>query len=121
MYGPSFNAPITSGSMAEFRVASSTNSVLILSSSVHRRAATVFNHGSSALYLRYTQNLNTSASLAQFSVKLPSGSYFELPAAYQGQVHGIWDAANGFSFITDFTSRVSRPDRWSATKLSMKL
>lgn len=92
--------------MSEYRVASSATSVLILSGSVQRRGATVFNHSNASLYLRYVPGpqLSPSASLAQFAVKLSSGSYFEVPVAYCGQVHGIWDAQNGFAYVIDFSS-----------------
>ena len=104
MYGPGFNAPITSGSAAEFRVAASTTSVVILSGSMQRHMGSVYNHSSASLYLRYSPNMSNSASLAMFSVKLSSGSYFELPVAFQGVVHGIWDGANGYAYVIDFQS-----------------
>lgn len=104
MYNPSFAAPITADSVSEFRVAASTTSVLILSGNLQRRSASIYNHGNASLYLRYSPNMNLSASYVAFSVKLSSGSYFELPAAYQGTVQGIWDGANGYAFITDFQS-----------------
>lgn len=107
MYAPSFNTPITSGSIQEFKVSASTTSVLLLSSSLHRRVGTsIFNASNASLHLRYAPGpeLAPSASLAAFSVKLTSGSYFEFPFAYQGQVHGIWDATGGWAFIIDVSS-----------------
>lgn len=107
MYGPSFNAPITSGSMYEYKVAASTTSVLLLSGSVFRRAGTsIFNASNATLHIRYAPGpeLAPSASLGAFALKITSGAYFEFPYAYQGQVHGIWDGTGGWAFIVDINS-----------------
>lgn len=103
MYGPSFNNPIVSGSMAEYRVPASTNSVLILSASLHRRSATIFNAGNGNLHLRYAPTVDLSASFGMYHVKLTSGSYYEVPIAYQGRINGIWDNSAGFAFVVDFS------------------
>lgn len=91
---------VPSGSLVHARVPSSTSAVTILSSSVGRVTANIFNHSAASLYLKF----EGAPTINDFDVKLSSGSYYELPKpVYLGQVNGIWDAANGFAMIADFS------------------
>jgi hypothetical protein len=93
-----------SGSDSHWRVPQNSAPQLILSSSLDVRAhASVFNHSSAALYLKYGSNagMAVSGGLGLFDVRLSSGSYYELPKPmWQGQIWGAWDAdASGFAMI----------------------
>lgn len=89
-----------SGSDSHARVAASTSAVLILSASEGRTRGSVFNHGAAGLYL----SARPEVSVNFFDVKLSSGSYFELPRpVWRGAIYGVWDVANGFAMVCDFT------------------
>lgn len=99
MFTPSIFAPIVSGSWTISRVPASATPVLLLSgSSFGRREAAIYNHGSGSLYIAPVPNV----SVNYFAAKIGSGSYYEMPIpTYQGEVYGIWDAANGWAMISD--------------------
>lgn len=92
-----------SGSDQHWAIANGGAAVLILSSSVTRGHASVFNHSAATLHLRF----GTVASLPiGFDVKLTSGSYFELPKpVYLGPVYGVWDASGGFALALELSRR----------------
>lgn len=108
MLHSSYHKPIISGSanstsVGPDRVPSSTSPQLILSGSAgsfgSRRFATIYNHSNAALYL----SPKSTVTVNSFSVKLSSGSYFEMvPPVYDGPVYGVWDAANGWAMVTDY-------------------
>ena len=94
--------PVSSASLDVRAIPASATSKLILSASEHRAGAVFYNHSPASLYLRYSQNMDYSASVDLFTVKLASGSYFEmLNPVYRGQVHGIWDDADGVVMVTN--------------------
>lgn len=79
-------------------VTASVGSLVLLRENRQRKGVTFFNHGSAALYLK----LGVGATVNDFTVKLSSGSYFEmiLPM-YSGSITGTWDTANGSVKITE--------------------
>lgn len=81
--------------------------ILSASASSNRTRATIFNHGAASLYLVFGSGTITP-TLNIFDVKLASGSYYELPSQpiWQDSVQGIWDAANGFAMINDYTGSI---------------
>jgi hypothetical protein len=81
-------------------VASAIASTTILAANVNRKGASFFNDSTATLYLR---NSAGAASSANFSVKVPPDSYFEMPFGYTGIVVGIWSAVNGSVKVTEFT------------------
>lgn len=102
MFVPPFLTSVPSGSLTHMRVTAATSPTVILSGSAQRVHASIFNHSSASLYIRFDDN---NASVNDFDVKLSSGSYFELPKpVYQGIVRGVWDGANGFAMTVDFGS-----------------
>lgn len=84
-------------------VPASITAVNILSASLsnNRTMATIFNHGNASLYMSF----GGTPTINDFDVKIGSASYYELPTfpVWQDAVTGIWDSANGFAMINDFT------------------
>jgi hypothetical protein len=84
------------------RVASSASDQLLLATNTFRKGAVFYNESTQILYLL----LGTSVSSAtNYTVQIPSQGYFELPPpwVYNGQVRGIWAAANGACQVTELT------------------
>lgn len=101
-----FNTISPSGSDAHWKVLSNTIPKLILSSSYDERAhASVFNHSAASIYLKVGGNsgMAVSGSSGLFTVKLTSGSYYELPKPiWQGEVWGAWDADSaGYAMVLE--------------------
>lgn len=89
-------APLTSETLAN--VASSATVVTLQASNAARRAWKCFNDSTSALYIKH----GAAASLTSFTVKVPAGGYYEMPApVYTGAITGIWDTANGNARVTE--------------------
>ena len=42
-------------------------------------------------------------SSGNYTVVMPAGSYYEVPANYTGQINGIWTSASGFANVTELT------------------
>ena len=87
--------PSTSASVTP--IASSATVVTLQAANGARRGLLVYNASTKNLYLK----LGSAASLTSFSVKMSSQGYFEVPGNYTGIVTGIWDAANGFAYVTE--------------------
>lgn len=105
MFTPTVSAPIQSGSYVSYRVVNnfpSGSAMLILSGNMSgRRGATIYNHSAASLYLAPWQSVTGSAT--NFMVKLPSASYYELPApVYLDRIWGAWDGAGGSAMVVDF-------------------
>lgn len=78
--------------------------VLLLSGSETRQHASIFNHVNASLFIGFDL---PEVSVTLFDVKLPSGSYYELPRPiYIGKVWGIWDAAGGVAMVFDMSGSV---------------
>jgi len=81
-------------------VASSASNVTILALNAQRKGATIYNDSTQILYLK----LGATASATSFTAKIPSESYYVIPAEYTGIVDGIWASANGNARVTELTS-----------------
>lgn len=90
---------VTSVSTTLTTVASSATSVLILVGNAYRKGATVQNDSTQVLYLKLSPG---TASTTSYTVKMAAASYYELPYGYVGEINGIWTAANGNAFVTEF-------------------
>lgn len=75
----------------------STVSAVILASDSLRIGATIYNEGAGTLHVLLGTG---TASTTNYSVKLLSGAYYELPYGYTGQVTGIFSSA-GTARVTD--------------------
>jgi hypothetical protein len=68
-------------------VNASATSVPVLAASGARRGATVFNEGSTVLYLAFA----ATASVTAYTVQVAVNGYYELPTnLYGGVISGIW-------------------------------
>ena len=87
-------------------VASSASSVNIINANPNRIQASIFNESTQILYLLLSGGVTnfSQASTTNYSVQIPSNTRYEIPYNYQGQVVGIWAAANGFARITEITT-----------------
>jgi hypothetical protein len=94
----------------EIRAATGTNtsvadnaaSVTILASNTARLGATVYNDSSATLYLILG---STAASTTNYTCKIVSSGYYEVPFGYTGQLTGIWasDPGDGAARVTEIT------------------
>jgi hypothetical protein len=89
-FDPSTSATVTP-------VSSSTSSVTLQAANGNRRGLTVYNDSSKILFLK----LGSAASTTDFSVKISSQGYFEVPSNYTNIVTGIWSGVNGFAYVTE--------------------
>jgi hypothetical protein len=81
-------------------VAASTSSVTLAAANATRRGLSVYNDGTANLFVKH----GATASASSFTVKVPAGGLYELPAPYyRGVVDGIWDVANGSARITELS------------------
>lgn len=89
-----------SASTATSTVALSVSNQTLLAANSVRLGATIFNDSGATLYVK----LGAVATLTDFSVKLSTYAYYELPYNYRGQVDGIWDTAlTGNARITELS------------------
>jgi len=73
----------------------------VIPENLHRRAAMIYNFSEAILFLK----LGTNASSNDFTVKMGSGSYYEVPLPmYTGSITGIWTATTGSAMVTELTS-----------------
>lgn len=86
-----------SAAVSSYSVAASVTVVTLLDRVGTRQGATIHNDGTAILYI----NLGFNASTTNFTARLTSQGYYEVPFGYQGPITGIWDAANGSARITD--------------------
>jgi hypothetical protein len=79
-------------------VASSASSVTLQAANANRKAWFCFNNSTQVLYVL----MGNVASPSNFTVKLVSGGYYELPSPpYLGILTGIWASANGAALVTE--------------------
>lgn len=77
-------------------VASGTSSVQALAANTNRKGVLAFNTDDNFAYLKY----GTAASTTSFTVRIPSGGYWEMPQPlYTGVMHVIWDADGSGSLV----------------------
>lgn len=82
-------------------VASSASNVTLLASDYKRKAFTITNDSTAVLYIKF----GATASSTSFSFKMAAGAEktFDNDKVWQGQVDGIWAAANGSARITSMS------------------
>jgi hypothetical protein len=82
-------------------IPASVTSVIIVSASMNRNEVMIYNNSNKNLYVRFGL---TAATSTNFTAKLTSNSYYEVPGWYNGQITGIWDAnATGAAQVTDLS------------------
>lgn len=83
-------------------VADNAASVTILASNTARLGATVFNDSTATLLLLLGA---TTASSTNYTVRISSMGYYEVPFGYTGQLTGIWatDPGDGAARVTEIT------------------
>ena len=77
----------------------SVTNVVLLPTNGTRIGATVYNDSSALLFLK----LGTTATTADYTIKLFPLSYYEVPYGYTGEIDGIWSNAVGFARIDELT------------------
>jgi hypothetical protein len=78
-------------------VAASTSAVTLFAAAGTVSSRPVFNDSTAVLYLKF----GAAAATNSYTVQVPAGGYFEVPGAYNGQVTGVWAAANGSAYCTE--------------------
>lgn len=95
------NTQITpAGTGTTSSVPANVANVTILAANANRLGATIVNDGNANLYLK----MGATASLTDFTVKVPANGYYEVPFNYTGIIDGIWNVANGNARVTEFTT-----------------
>lgn len=81
-------------------VADTASSTQLLASNTSRAGASIQNDSPEILYVK----LGTTASLADYTVKMVSGAYYEVPFGYTGRIDGIWaNNSTGAALIDELT------------------
>lgn len=80
-------------------IAASVTSVSLLAANANRVGATIYNRSNSSMFLKF----GVAASATNFTVKVDSGDYYELPNGFTGALFGIWEAANGSCNIEELS------------------
>lgn len=80
-------------------VSSSATNVTLSATNGQRLGWFLYNDSTSPLDVKF----GVTASATSFTVRIAAGGYYEMPwdHVYQGQIDGIWDAANGNARITE--------------------
>ncbi len=88
---------------ANTSVNDTASSVTILAANANRLGATVSNDSSATLFLLLG---STTASATNYTVKVVSNSYYEVPFGFTGQLTGIWatDPNDGAARVTEITT-----------------
>ena len=88
------------GTATTSSVADSATNVTVLAANTARLGATVSNDSTTILYLK----LGTTATTTDYTVKLNTDGYYEVPFGYTGIIDGIWSAnASGSARVTEIT------------------
>ena len=75
-----------------------TNTV-VLTPNQNRIFASFYNNGAKTMYIK----LGTGASTSVYTIQLFSGSYWEVPQDYQGEIDAVWGSASGNALVTELT------------------
>lgn len=73
-----------------------------MASNANRLGASFFNDSSAPCYVRLEA---AAASSTNYTTKVFTNGYYELPAGYTGEVRGIWatDPGDGGMKVTEYT------------------
>ena len=81
-------------------VASATSNTVILASNATRVFAAIFNGANKTMYIK----LGTTASTSSYTIQLFSGSYWEVPNDYTGEIDAVWATGpTGNALVTELT------------------
>ncbi len=82
------------------KVTSSATVVDLVAENGRRVALMIYNKSTAALYIR----IDANATLTDFTLIIPSESYYEMPIGYYtDKITGIWVAANGYATVTEIS------------------
>lgn len=91
------------------QVASSVSAVTLLAGNPSRVKApncpaTIVNDSTANLFVLLGTGVPSSTNYTYKMGPTSSGIpfYYEVPTGYSGPIQGIWDAANGFAYVTEF-------------------
>jgi hypothetical protein len=80
-------------------VPSSVASITLLLANESRLGATIFNDSTKTLRI----SLGPNASSTNFTTKIPTQGYYEIPFNYVGIITGLWEAASGAAKVTELS------------------
>lgn len=90
----------TNTTPANANVAASASNVTLQASNANRRGLSVFNDGSTTLYVK----LGATATLTSFTAPVAPQALYEVPFSYTGIVDGIWAGSpTGSARMTEIT------------------
>jgi len=84
------------------QVSDSATNVTILAANASRLGATVYNDSSAILYLGLG---TTDVTTSNYTIKVASSGYYEVPYGYTGAIEGLWatDPNDGAARVTELT------------------
>lgn len=92
---------MVTNSVTQSEVTAGTVSQLLKASNSNRTGLQIHNNGTANLYI----NLGTVAATDNYTDRpIEANAYWEMPfPIYTGNIYGIWDTANGYATITEFS------------------
>lgn len=92
---------MVTNSVSQFEVNASTSNQLLKAANSNRTGLQIHNNGTANLYI----NLGTVAATDNYTDRpIEANAYWEMPfPIYTGNIYGVWDAANGYATITEFS------------------
>jgi hypothetical protein len=95
--------PSRAGTGTHTSVNDTATSATLLAANASRLGGTIYNDSSALLYVLWGAG---TASASNYSVRVYSNGYVEIPANYTGVVVGVWasDPNDGASHATEFTA-----------------
>jgi len=92
--------PTRPATSATSTVATSTTSAQLLASNANRLGATIHNDGNQNLFVK----LGTTASTTDFTIRMASQAYYEVPFGYTGRIDAVQSTGTGNARITELTA-----------------
>lgn len=77
-----------------------TTNTTILASNSARLGASIYNESTATLFLLLG---SATESATVYTLQVPPGAYYEVPANYTGIIKGHWSAANGSARVTEWS------------------
>lgn len=81
-------------------VATSTTSATLIASNANRLGVTIYNDSNQNLFVKF----GTTASTTDFTIRLASQSYYEVPFGYTGRIDGVQSTGTGTARVTELTA-----------------
>jgi hypothetical protein len=89
-----------SGTSVQTTVPAATTSTQLLPANAGRHGATIYNDSGANMLLK----LGSSITASNYTLRMSSGSYFETPFGWVGEIFAMWEIATGNARITELSA-----------------